>query len=142
MNQQIILSLLLAASLTLPILAQPRGRMGLGGPGGMQQGGPGFMAGYLNLTEAQKTQAKAIFDANATQMEQLRGEMQSAREALEAGIKANKTDAELDQLASAIGTVTTRLTALQSRQQKAFRGILTAEQLEKLDSREHRGPRK
>jgi Spy/CpxP family protein refolding chaperone len=142
MNQQIILSLILAASMTLPIVAQPRGRMGMGGPGGLQQGGLGFMAGYLNLTEAQKTQAKAIFDANASGMEQLRGEMQSAREALEAGIKANKTDAELDQLASAIGAVTTRMTSLQARQQKAFRAILTAEQLEKLDSRERRGQRK
>ncbi len=103
-----------------------------------------FMAGYLNLTDSQKEQAKAIHAASATQMQELQGKQESAREALQDAIKQNKADGEIDQLAAAIGALNGQSAAIMAKQQKQFRAILTAEQLEKLDSREGRrggGPR-
>jgi Spy/CpxP family protein refolding chaperone len=112
---------------------------GAEGPAGM---GVGFLAGYLNLTEAQKTQAEAIFSAARTAAEPLRGRLESAREALEAAVKAGKTDAEIDALAASIGTISGQLTAIHSKAMVKFRAILTPEQITKLDSRERRrGPR-
>jgi Spy/CpxP family protein refolding chaperone len=126
----------------LPAMAQgpmgPRGgRGGFGGP----EGNPGFLAGYLGLTEAQKTQAQQIFESSKTQMEALEGEMEAAREALQAAVKAQKSDGELTQLATAVGASQGKAAAIQAQTQKRFRAILTAEQLTKIDSRPTRGPR-
>lgn len=126
-----------------PLLAQGPRRFAAGGgegPGGGM--GVGFLAGYLNLTESQKTQAEAIFSAARTASEPVRGRMTSAREALEAAVRAGKTDAEIDAASASIGSLSGQLTAIQSKAMVKFRAILTPEQLTKLDSREgRRGPR-
>lgn len=129
----------LAVACSLPLVAQ-RG----GGPGG--PGGPGgtprleFLAGYLSLTDAQKTQAKAIFDAAATSLETLSGTAASARDALTAAVKASATDSEIDRLAAAVGTVHGQMAGVNAKAMVKFRGILTAEQKAKLDDREANRP--
>jgi len=150
MTRTLITNALLAATLSLPLLAQGPGHFGGpgSGPGHQgpgQHGGPmNFMAGYLNLTDSQKEQAKAIHSASAAQMQELQGKQQSAREALQNAVKQNKSDGEIDQLTATMGALHGQSAAIMAKQQKQFRAILTAEQLEKLDSREGRrggGPR-
>lgn len=114
----------------LPVLAQP-------GPG--MRGGGGnrldYLAGYLSLTDAQKTQAQAIFDAAAAATETARGQLDSARTALTTAVKANASDAEIDRLSAAIGVIHGQVTAIQAKAQAKFYALLTAEQKTKYDAR-------
>ncbi len=119
----------------LPMLAQgPRG----GRPGGNSVD---FLAGYLSLTDAQKTQAKTIFDAAATAGEGAHGTLTAAHEALKAAVKANKPDAELDRLAAAVGVVEGQMAGLHAKASAKFYNLLTPEQKTKYDTMAaHRGP--
>jgi Spy/CpxP family protein refolding chaperone len=137
--------ILVLFAVLLPVMAQPGFRqrgMGPGGPpAGAQAGGPRggnqleFLSGYLGLTDAQKTAAKAIFDAAATSSEAARGAAASAHDALEAGIKAKTSDAQLDILAAAVGTAEGKLVAIRAKADVRFRALLTPDQLTKLDTR-------
>jgi len=117
----------LAVLTAVPALAQR-------GPG---QGGArlDYLAGYLSLTDAQKTQAQAIFDAAATATETARGQADSARTALTTAIKANASEAELDRLSAAIGVNHGQITAIQAKAQAKFYALLTTEQKAKYDAR-------
>jgi Spy/CpxP family protein refolding chaperone len=121
-----ILTVALAALAALPLMAQ-------GGPGGGRGNRVDFMAGYLNLTEDQKTAAKAIFAAADSAAETVSGQLTSAHDALRAAIKAGKTDAELDTLSAGIGTLQGQLTAIHAKAQAKFYALLTAEQKAKYD---------
>jgi Spy/CpxP family protein refolding chaperone len=99
-----------------------------------------FLAGYLTLTDAQKTQAQSIFDAASTASETARGAAQSAHDALEAAIKTNPADAELDRLAAAVGVVHGQLAAIQAKAEAKFYALLTAEQKTKYDGLKNRTP--
>lgn len=92
-----------------------------------------FLAGYLGLTDAQKTQAQAIFTAANTASETARGQMESAQTALRTAIKANAADAELDRLSATIGTINAQMTAIRAKAQAKFYALLTAEQKAKYD---------
>ena len=93
-----------------------------------------FLAGYLSLTDAQKTQATAIFAAATAAGETARGQMTAAQDALKTAIKANATDATLDRLAAAIGAIHAQTTAIQAKASTRFYALLTAEQKTKLDA--------
>ncbi|MEP7365824.1 MAG: Spy/CpxP family protein refolding chaperone [Acidobacteriota bacterium] len=121
-----ILTLTILAA--LPVMAQPGPR---GGGGNRLD----YLAGYLSLTDAQKTQAKAIFDAAATATETARGTLDGAHTALQTAVKANASDAELDRLSAAIGTIQGQITAIQAKAQAKFYALLTAEQKTKYDAR-------
>jgi Spy/CpxP family protein refolding chaperone len=119
----------------LPILAQGPRRFE-GGPRGLD-----FLAGYLTLTESQKTQAQTIFDAANTASETARGQLTSAREALQVAVKANRADTELDRLAAAVGTVEGQLAGIQAKASAKFYNLLTPEQKTKYDQlRTRSGP--
>ena len=125
----------LAAVLSLPLLAQPPGR-----PHGDGQGAWGnhrFMAN-LNLTDNQKEQAKAIFASGSEERKQMQSQLRSAHQALQAAVKDNKSDGEIDQLSAAVGNLEAQRMAFQAKQQKKFFSILTDEQKQKLAA-EHRG---
>ncbi len=93
-----------------------------------------FIAGYLGLTDSQKAQAKEIFGSARSEFEQGRGQMQSAREALEAAVKSNASDAQIDQAAAAVGALTTQRVASMSKRFAKFWSILTPEQREKAEA--------
>lgn len=130
----------LALLFALPIMAQPRfGRPG--GGGGGQGRGLEFLTGYLSLTDAQKTQAAAIFDAAQTASETARGQLTSANDAVKAAVKAGKSESELDTLSAAVGVVQGRLTAIRAKADAKFYALLTAEQKAKYDElRDRSGP--
>ena len=132
MKRRLTILTLIALS-ALPLLAQA----------GMRLEGNrlDYLAGYLSLTDAQKTQAKAIFDAAATAAETARGQADSARTALNTAIKANASDAELDRLSAAIGVIHGQITAIHAKAEAKFYNLLTAEQKAKYDARGSGGPR-
>ncbi len=124
MNRRIIPAALMLIA-ALPMAAQgPRGR----------GNSLDFLAGYLSLTDAQKTQAKTIFDAAETASETARGTLTAARTALNTAVKANASDAELDRLSAAIGVIDGQLTAIQAKASAKFYALLTAEQKTKYDA--------
>lgn len=111
------------------LLAQgpgPRGRgMAMRGQASQE-----LLAGYLGLTDAQKAQAKTIFDNAKTAAQPIRSQMQQARTTLNAAIKAGQP---VDAAAAAVGNLFGQLTAIQAKEREQFRGILTPDQLAKLD---------
>lgn len=114
------------------------GAMGLMAQSGRPQRGQfdfearaNFIAGYLGLTDSQKAQAKEIFGPAKAEFEQGRGQMQSAREALEAAVKANTSDAEIERAAAAVGALHTQHVASMAKKFAKFHSILTPEQKEK-----------
>jgi Spy/CpxP family protein refolding chaperone len=137
-----ITNAVLAAVLALPLMAQPpaagthRGRMGFA---------QGRMGAALNLTDAQKEQAKAIFSAGSEERRQLQTQLRDAGKALHEAVKTNQPDAEIDRLAATVGNLEAQRTAFHAKQQKKFFSILTDEQKQKLatSAAEHhrRGPR-
>ena len=98
-----------------------------------------YLAGYLSLTDSQKAQAKTIFDAAAAASETARGQFTAAQEALTAGVKANRTDAELDRLAAAVGLIQGQMAAINAKAGAKFYALLTAEQKTKYDALGNRG---
>ena len=113
------------------------------GQGPRRGGGRGldFLVGYLGLTDSQRQQAQTIFDAARQSSETARGQLASAREALQAGIKANRSEAELDRLAAAVGTVEGQLIAIDAKASAKFYALLTAEQKAKYDELGNRSGR-
>lgn len=99
-----------------------------------------FLAGYLNLTDAQKQQANTIFTAANTAATTAAGQMTAARDALKNAIKANAADAELDRLSAAVGAVEGQVTAIRAKASAKFYALLTAEQKAKYDQLGDRGP--
>lgn len=98
-----------------------------------------FIAGYLNLSDSQKAQATAIFSASTADRDAMQGKMQSAQEALQAAVKGNKTDFEIDQLAATIGALEGQGTAARAKVEKKFYAILTDEQKKKLETLQQNG---
>lgn len=114
----------------MALMAAPPPRRG-GGPGA----GPMMFGRALDLTDAQKEQAKAIFEetrkANETYREQLRSLRAEEREA----IKAGKSENELRNLAQRSANVTADMHANRLVAQSKFWQILTPEQRAKLEER-------
>lgn len=125
-------AVLAACSMTMAY-AQPGGmlRNGGGGPG---VGNLDFLAGYLGLTDAQKTQAKTVFDAAATATSTAQGQLTAAREALQTAVKANRADTELDRLAAAVGAIVGQIEGIRAKANARFYALLTAEQKTKFDA--------
>ncbi len=126
MNRRLVTATLMFVA-ALPVMAQgPRGN----------GNSLDYLAGYLTLTDTQKTQAKAIFDAAETASDTARGQLTAAQDALQAAVKANKSDAELDRLAAATGAVQGQLAGIRAKASAKFYALLTAEQKTKYDARQ------
>jgi periplasmic protein CpxP/Spy len=125
-----------AMAAALPLAAQ---RPFAGGPGGF--GGPfggaerlERLSTLLDLTDAQKTAAKTIFDTAKTQAEPLATQLRQAHTAVQDAVKANRPDSELDTLTARTGTLMGQLSAIHAKAQRAFRALLTDAQRAKLDT--------
>lgn len=126
MKRRLLLTAITAA-FALPLAAQTP-------PSGTGSGRLNFLAGYLSLTDAQKTQAQAIFTAADTAAQTANGALSAARTALNAVIKTNPPDAEVDRLAAAVGVIEGQLAAIRTKASAKFYALLTAEQKAKYDA--------
>lgn len=137
-----ILGVVAALMMAAALVAQgpgPRGR-GFGGPGWGGDGGilgpgllgPGF-GRHLDLTDAQKEQVKAIFDAARASAEPLREQLKENREKIQAAVKAGNV-AEVEVLSGQQGTLAGQLAAIGHKAAIRVRQeVLTSDQIQKLD---------
>lgn len=133
-------TLTLAALCSLPVAAQRPG--GGGPPAGAADASQRheFMAGYLGLSDTQKEQVKANFAPLQGASEAARGQMQSKQEELQAAVKANQSDQQIEQIAAAIGALHAQQVAAQAKARAKLYAILTPEQKEKLAAFERNAP--
>jgi len=99
-----------------------------------------FLATFLGLTDSQKDQAKAIFDASMQASQPLRDQLRQAHQALRSASQSGKSDAEIDQLAATVGTLTGQTAAIEAKAQAKFYALLTPDQKDKLGKLPERGP--
>ena len=100
--------------------------------GGHRHGRYGaFLSSYLNLTDAQQTQAKSIFDDARQSAQPIRQQLQQTRTSLRAAVQANNT-AQIQQLATTEGSQVGQLTAIRSAAMAKVYQILTPDQQQKL----------
>ena len=100
------------------------------------------MAQRLNLTDAQKAQAKSIFQATRQSTLAVRNDLKANREALAAAVKANDT-AQIEKLSRKQGELVGKLTVARTEAMAKFYQTLTPEQRAKVDQihqnwRQHR----
>lgn len=126
------LGVLAVMSGALPVFAQ-------GPPGRGNSNRLDFLAGYLGLTDTQKTQAQAIFDAAKTASTTAQGQLTAANDALRAAIKTGAADSEFDRLGAAVGTIQGQLAAIQAKASAKFYALLTPDQKTKYDAMGDRG---
>lgn len=139
-----LLLLLVTPLLSRPVAAQPpgmaapEGAFGPGGPGAPGDGPGKFLlpriAEYLDLTDAQIAQAKALLEEMKADGEPLREEAQAVREELQSLLEGDSPDP------AAVGTRVIRLheladegRALREAFEESFAAILTADQLERWE---------
>ena len=97
----------------------------------------GRMAGVmtkLGLTDAQKTQAEAIFQNAHESAKPVMQQLRQERQAVEAAVKGGKSDQEIQQLAKAEGPEIAQLAAIRASARAKFYGLLTADQKQKLET--------
>jgi Spy/CpxP family protein refolding chaperone len=119
----------LAAGAVLAQTAQSglaKGRLGLGA--NLRQ----RVIRNLNLTDAQKAQAKTIFQAAKQSGAPIRAKLQENRQAMVAAVKSNDADA-IQQLATAAGVLQGQLMANRASAMAKLYAILTPDQQTKLD---------
>ena len=93
-----------------------------------------MLTNLLTLDSSQQAQAKTIFTDEVTASQGLQDKVKAAHDALDTAVKSGASDAQIDQLAAAVGAVQGQATAIHAKAQAKFRLILTAAQKEKLDS--------
>jgi len=86
------------------------------------------LSAKLNLTEAQRGQAKSIWQSARTSSQPLAQQLRQAHMALREAAKSGKPDAEIDQLAANAGQLTGQLTAVRTKAFAQFYAMLTPEQ--------------
>lgn len=90
-----------------------------------------FLSNYLNLTDAQKTQAQSIFQSARQSAQPVRQELQQTRQALRAAVQANDA-AQIQQLSATEGGQIGQLTSIRSSAMAKVYQILTPDQQQKL----------
>jgi len=92
----------------------------------------------LNLSDAQKAQAKSIFQQARESAKPIREQLKQNRQALTAAIKAGQGDANLQQLAAQQGQLRGQMVAIRSEAASKFYATLNADQRSKLDQMHQR----
>ena len=95
--------------------------------------GQGRVMQELGLTDAQRAQAKEIFQASRKEAQPIRQQLREARQRLAADLKAGAAEGVISQDANAIGNLTAQLTLIHAKSRQQFQSILTAEQKAKID---------
>jgi len=139
MQRRVLLQGLVSVLIVASTWAQPP--QGRGGRRG-DQGGPGDpqqmlearverISEMLSLSGDQKTKATSIFADAAKASQPLRQQMRDARTSLQAAVRANDA-AQIDKLASTIGTLTAQSTAIESKAEAQFISTLTPDQVSRI----------
>lgn len=89
----------------------------------------------LNLTDAQKQQAKSIFISARQSSESVHSQLRQQQQALTAAVKAGASEAEIDRLSNSLAPLLAQTTAIHSKAFAKFYAILTPEQKDKLGDR-------
>ena len=92
------------------------------------------IADALNLTDAQKQQARTIFQDARQSSQPLRQQLKENRRALADAAKSGKSAAEIQQLSSALGSVWGQMAAIRTEAFSKFYATLTPEQRAKADA--------
>lgn len=139
-----VAALVLATLVALPLLAQPPGGggpPGSGGPGGPQgtHGPGGFplraLAAFLDLTDAQIEDAKALLEDLAAELRPLGEEARALREELATLLgSADPDPAEVGALVIELHGIGDRMKAARDEFDAAFSALLTPEQLERWET--------
>jgi Spy/CpxP family protein refolding chaperone len=123
------LGVVIAALAISPLVAQFRGPFHRD-PAAMID----HFASVLDLTDAQKQAAKTIFSDAKAQAEPIVGQLKQGHEAMSAAVKANKSDAEINDLAARQGVLLGQLAAIHAKGMARFYAQLTPEQKTKADA--------
>jgi protein CpxP len=91
----------------------------------------------LNLTDAQKEQAKAIFQQSRQTAQPVAEQLRQNRQPLADAVKANNVG-QIQALAAQQGTLHGQLLAIRSEAMAKFYSILTPEQRARADQRQQR----
>ena len=97
------------------------------------------MARALNLTDAQKAQAKTIFQQARQTAHPVREQLKQNRLALSAAAKAGKSDADVQRLAGERGQLLAKMTTIRTEAFEKFYGTLNPDQRAKLDQMQQQG---
>jgi Spy/CpxP family protein refolding chaperone len=103
-------------------------------------GGMGRLAiltGMLALTANQQEQAKAIFDEEEAVLKPLVEQLEQASDTLASAEKAAAPDAEIDQLARNMASISGEILAVDAKAQSKIYSQLTAEQKQKVEQLPH-----
>jgi Spy/CpxP family protein refolding chaperone len=92
-----------------------------------------FLSSYLNLTPAQQTQAKSIFQGARQSAHPVRQQLRQTRQSLRAAVQSNNA-AQIQQLAQTEGTEVGQLAAIRGTAMAQVYQILTPDQQQKLAS--------
>jgi Spy/CpxP family protein refolding chaperone len=92
------------------------------------------LAQKLNLTDAQKAQAKTIFQQARESAKPIREQLRQNRQALVAAAKADKSNADIQKLAAVQGKLRGQMLAIRTETfAKFYNNVLTPEQRAKAD---------
>ena len=91
------------------------------------------MAQALNLSDAQKAQAKAIFQQAREASHPIREQLKANRMELSAAAKSGKSEADIQRLANEKGKLMAKMTAVRTEAFEKFYGTLNPDQRAKLD---------
>lgn len=92
-----------------------------------------FLSNYLNLTDQQKDLARSLIQQGRTEAAPIVEQMKNTRKELKAAVQANSSQAEIERLAAAQGTLVGQIAAIKAKHMATFYAQLTPEQREKAD---------
>ena len=93
-----------------------------------------FVADYLDLTAAQRTQAKSVLEAERQEVQPIVEQLRQGHENMRAAIKAGKSDADLESIAAAQGKLVGELAGIHAKAVAKIYATLTPEQKAKADT--------
>lgn len=92
-----------------------------------------LLATYLDMTDAQRTQAKAIMDASRTATQPLMQQLAQGHQAMAAAVKANKPQADLKTIADGQASLVSQVAVQKALAVEQIWALLTPDQQAKAD---------
>lgn len=113
------------------------GGISIGGTISANKDRAAMLATMLGLTASQQNQAKGVFDEEEEVTRALVEQLKQASDALASAEKAVASDAEIDELATDLGSISGQLVAADAKAQTKIYAQLTEAQRQKLEQFPH-----